>query len=165
MCCDSWGRKESDTTEQLNWTEELWPSQPRRWEWDFQNNHDGEHLFHVHYMSDTVRPKHYFPISLKWLRDVKATIVSPLEVGRLCSLPSSPGGFFQHWGQGKLSDSRGWALSPFLHSSCPCLPQLGGQGHQPPPPLTSVDSKGLLELVTTGSPIHIIPQTFHLILQ
>ena len=22
-CCDSWGRKESDTTEQLNWTEEL----------------------------------------------------------------------------------------------------------------------------------------------
>ena len=20
-CCDSWGRKESDTTEQLNWTE------------------------------------------------------------------------------------------------------------------------------------------------
>ena len=121
---------------ELNWTEELWPSQPRRWEWDFQNNHDGEHLFHVHYMSDTVRPKHYFPISSKWLRDVKATIVSPLEVGRLCSLPSSPGGFFQHWGQGKLSDSRGWALSPFLHSRCPCLPQLGGQRHQPPPPLT-----------------------------
>ena len=25
-CCDSWGRKESDTTEQLNWTEDLtWP--------------------------------------------------------------------------------------------------------------------------------------------
>ena len=22
-CCDSWGRKESDTTEQLNWTEQL----------------------------------------------------------------------------------------------------------------------------------------------
>ena len=21
MCCDSWGHKESDTTEQLNWTE------------------------------------------------------------------------------------------------------------------------------------------------
>ena len=21
MCCDSWGRKESDTTERLNWTE------------------------------------------------------------------------------------------------------------------------------------------------
>ena len=25
MCCDSWGRKESDTTEQLNWTEPLDP--------------------------------------------------------------------------------------------------------------------------------------------
>ena len=33
-CCDSWGRKESDTTEQLNWTElscdyyssEAWPT-------------------------------------------------------------------------------------------------------------------------------------------
>ena len=24
-CCDSWGRKESDTTEQLNWTELLLP--------------------------------------------------------------------------------------------------------------------------------------------
>ena len=23
VCCDSWGRKESDTTEQLNWTEKL----------------------------------------------------------------------------------------------------------------------------------------------
>ena len=23
-CCDSWGRKESDTTEQLNWTEPWW---------------------------------------------------------------------------------------------------------------------------------------------
>ena len=23
MCCDSWGRKESDTTEQLNWNWEL----------------------------------------------------------------------------------------------------------------------------------------------
>ena len=22
-CCDSWGRKESDTTEQLNWTESV----------------------------------------------------------------------------------------------------------------------------------------------
>ena len=21
MCCDSWGRRESDTTERLNWTE------------------------------------------------------------------------------------------------------------------------------------------------
>ena len=28
-CCDSWGRKESDTTEQLNWTEnEAWAAQP-----------------------------------------------------------------------------------------------------------------------------------------
>ena len=24
VCCDSWGRKESDTTEQLNWTELSW---------------------------------------------------------------------------------------------------------------------------------------------
>ena len=24
-CCNSWGRKESDTTEQLNWTELNWP--------------------------------------------------------------------------------------------------------------------------------------------
>ena len=23
-CCDSWGRKESDTTERLNWTELNW---------------------------------------------------------------------------------------------------------------------------------------------
>ena len=26
-CCDSWGRKESDTTEQLNWTELNWPGE------------------------------------------------------------------------------------------------------------------------------------------
>ena len=25
VCCDSWGHKESDTTEQLNWTELNWP--------------------------------------------------------------------------------------------------------------------------------------------
>ena len=25
VCCDSWGRKESDTTERLNWTELNWP--------------------------------------------------------------------------------------------------------------------------------------------
>ena len=25
-CCGSWGRKESDTTEQLNWTDSLWAS-------------------------------------------------------------------------------------------------------------------------------------------
>ena len=26
VCCDSWGHKESDTTERLNWTELNWPS-------------------------------------------------------------------------------------------------------------------------------------------
>ena len=30
VCCDSWGRKESDTTEWLNWTEEdIWPKLPK----------------------------------------------------------------------------------------------------------------------------------------
>ena len=33
-CCDSWGRKESDTTERLNWTEEQLKS------WDQWHNHD-----------------------------------------------------------------------------------------------------------------------------
>ena len=28
-CCDSWGRKESDTTEQLNWTELSAPWAPK----------------------------------------------------------------------------------------------------------------------------------------
>ena len=28
VCCDSWGRKESDTTEQLNWTEPSFPTVP-----------------------------------------------------------------------------------------------------------------------------------------
>ena len=28
-CCDSWGRKESDTTERLNWTEDCNPLPPR----------------------------------------------------------------------------------------------------------------------------------------
>ena len=28
-CCDSWGRKESDTTERLNWTELMWPCAQR----------------------------------------------------------------------------------------------------------------------------------------
>ena len=28
VCCDSWGRKESDTTEQLNWTELMFPLLP-----------------------------------------------------------------------------------------------------------------------------------------
>ena len=27
-CCDSWGRKESDMTERLNWTELNWPPHP-----------------------------------------------------------------------------------------------------------------------------------------
>ena len=30
VCCDSWGRKESDTIEQLNWTELNWSSQ-KKW--------------------------------------------------------------------------------------------------------------------------------------
>ena len=30
-CCDSWGRKESDTTELLNWTEPFWVSVPYLW--------------------------------------------------------------------------------------------------------------------------------------
>ena len=30
VCCDSWGRKESDTTEWLNWTELNWCTQHRR---------------------------------------------------------------------------------------------------------------------------------------
>ena len=30
-CCDSWGRKESDTTEQLNWTELNWCEEPTHW--------------------------------------------------------------------------------------------------------------------------------------
>ena len=32
-CCDSWGRKESDTTEQLNWTELIlpWANFGRQW--------------------------------------------------------------------------------------------------------------------------------------
>ena len=28
VCCDSWGRKESDTTERLNWTELNWLNKP-----------------------------------------------------------------------------------------------------------------------------------------
>ena len=31
VCCGSWGRKESDTTEQLNWTEKLQLSLNQRW--------------------------------------------------------------------------------------------------------------------------------------
>ena len=46
-CCDSWGRKESDTTEQLNWTEIIlkgYRRKFRRWEsvlkeWDTNNMH------------------------------------------------------------------------------------------------------------------------------
>ena len=30
-CCDSWGRKESDTTERLNWTELNWEPQCLSW--------------------------------------------------------------------------------------------------------------------------------------
>ena len=30
-CCDSWGRKESDTTEQLNWTELNWRRRMKKW--------------------------------------------------------------------------------------------------------------------------------------
>ena len=36
-CCNSWGRRESDTTEQLNWTElnlyHLWASGTQWWQW------------------------------------------------------------------------------------------------------------------------------------
>ena len=35
-CCDSWGRKESDTTEQLNWPKLCWAKKPmvsERWGW------------------------------------------------------------------------------------------------------------------------------------
>ena len=35
VCCDSWGCRESDTTEQLNWTERIWidisPKQAYKW--------------------------------------------------------------------------------------------------------------------------------------
>ena len=31
VCCDSWGRKESDTTERLNWTERNWEKIVSRW--------------------------------------------------------------------------------------------------------------------------------------
>jgi len=36
-CCDSWGRKESDTTERLNWTELNWLIYPLKmyWRWSF----------------------------------------------------------------------------------------------------------------------------------
>ena len=32
-CCDSWGRKESDTTERLNWTELNWTELNWCWSW------------------------------------------------------------------------------------------------------------------------------------
>ena len=34
-CCDSWGHKESDTTERLNWTEPLIYWQIRGYKWEF----------------------------------------------------------------------------------------------------------------------------------
>ena len=34
VCCDSWGRKESDTTEWLNWTVFKWWVQGDYWAWD-----------------------------------------------------------------------------------------------------------------------------------
>ena len=53
-CCGSWGRKESDTTEWLNWTELNWCTQCRstsihktktrryrRWNWQYHNNSRG----------------------------------------------------------------------------------------------------------------------------
>ena len=33
-CCDSWGCKESDTTEQLNWTEKRWAGRSTSWNQD-----------------------------------------------------------------------------------------------------------------------------------
>ena len=41
-CCDSWGRKESDTTERLNWTELNWtltlPASLTQWVWIWANS-------------------------------------------------------------------------------------------------------------------------------
>ena len=38
MCCSLWGRKESDTTEQQNWTDGLSSSHVQMWE---QDNKEG----------------------------------------------------------------------------------------------------------------------------
>ena len=42
VCCDSWGRKELDTTERQNWTEERKEKHFRWEEWHGQTQKDGE---------------------------------------------------------------------------------------------------------------------------
>ena len=58
-CCDSWGRKESDTTEWLNWTElncdPLDCSTPG---FPVHNQHLKLALTHVHQVSDAIQPSH-----------------------------------------------------------------------------------------------------------
>ena len=46
VCCDSWGRKESDTTEQLNWLTDWWADCCLCWTWLFAcilcSGHEGQ---------------------------------------------------------------------------------------------------------------------------
>ena len=47
VCCNSWGRKESDTTEQLNWTELKWRSKNQNGNLnEASTNICGSHLFY-----------------------------------------------------------------------------------------------------------------------
>ena len=41
-CCDSWGRKESDTTERLNWTELNWWNLERWYRWSYMQGSKGD---------------------------------------------------------------------------------------------------------------------------
>ena len=57
MCCGSWGHKESDTTERLNWTELIWLPTPVFWHGDsmdciahgFAKSQTQQSNFHCHF--------------------------------------------------------------------------------------------------------------------
>ena len=62
VCCSSWGHKESDMTEQLNWTEDRWAD----WEGNiFMHIHTYTYMFALHICLFTLNYSNYILITSK----------------------------------------------------------------------------------------------------
>ena len=72
-CCSPWGHKESDTTEQLNWTE-LWPKQDIT-PWPEKAAHRGW----LHWRAPACYLESTFPVPKLWLPPPPPRILRPMD--------------------------------------------------------------------------------------
>ena len=91
-CCGSWGRKESDTTEQLNWTElSEWVRRKRHWDWgDWETELNwisfvGVCLVHCGMLSNILD---LYPLDASWLFPLTSCDQKSLQI-----LPNIPWGY------------------------------------------------------------------------